>query len=76
MFGSYFERFYVIIFLGKDQPQSEGSRHTDHASRSQVTAGVVLTPQIVLHVCASRDWGGGARGTWQPHIGIVTRIHV
>ena len=39
VFGSYFERFYVIIFLGKDQPQSEGSRHTDHGVISQVTAG-------------------------------------
>jgi hypothetical protein len=40
VFGSYFERFYVIIFWGKDQPQSEGSRHTDH--------GVKLLPDVKI----------------------------
>ena len=45
MFGSYFERFYVIIFWGKDQPQSEGSRHTDH--------GVKLLPDESSCVCVS-----------------------
>jgi hypothetical protein len=31
---SDFERFYVIFGGGGDQPQSEGSRHTDHGVKT------------------------------------------